>query len=200
MRVAAWRECRQARPTIESDDRYVHPDRGANSSVTKSSVMTQSVTYFGIGVFVAALLGLLVVVHVHYRGRLGSADQFRADIRQVEQQLAGALAERSKLQREIAAIKRDAEKTWTTERIESALFRERINDVADEVARVAHILERPSSLIEPVSGYVALMTGTKRQTEWLAIDSAGGEASVNTGVLADRIRALRTMASRADVN
>lgn len=162
--------------------------------------MTQSVMYFGIGVFVAPLLGLLVVVHFHYRKRLGSAARFRADIRQLEQQLAVALAERSKLQREIAAIKRDAEKTWTTERVESALFRERINDVADEVARITQTLESPGSLIEPVSGYVALVNGTKRQTELLAINSASGEASISTGALADRIRALRTMASRAAAN
>jgi hypothetical protein len=162
--------------------------------------MTQSVMYFEVGVFVAALLGLLVVVHVRYRERLGSADQFRADIRQLEQQLAVALAERSKLQCEIAAIKRDAEKTWTTERIESALFRERINDVADEVARITQTFESSGSLIEPVSGYVALVNGTKRQTEWLAINSTSGKASINTGALADRIRALRTVASRATAN
>jgi chorismate mutase len=162
--------------------------------------MTQSVMYFGIGVFVAALLGLLFVVHVHYRQRLGSADQFRADIRQLEQQLAVALAERSKLQREIAAIKRDAEKTWITERIESALFRERINDAADEVARITQTLESPGYLIEPASNYVALVNGTKRQTEWLAINSTSGKASINTGALTDRIRALRTVASRATAN
>ncbi len=143
---------------------------------------------------------MLVVVHVHNREHLGSVDQFRVDIRQLEQQLAVALAERSKLQREIAAIKRDAEKTWTTERVESALFRERINDVADEVARITQTLESPGSLIEPVSGYLALVNGTKRQTELLAINSASGEASISTGALADRIRALRTMASRAAAN
>jgi chorismate mutase len=108
--------------------------------------MAQSVMYFGIGIFVAALCGLLVVVHVHF-GNASAAS--RADIRMLDQQLAVALAERSKLQREIAAIKRDAEKTWTTERIESALFRERINDVADEVARITQALESSGSLIEP---------------------------------------------------
>ena len=162
--------------------------------------MTQSVMYFGIGIFVAALLGLLVVVHVHYRERLGSADQFRADIRQLEQQLAVALAERSTLQREIAAIKRDAEKTWTSERIESALFRERINDVADEVARITRTLDSLGSLIGPVSGYVAPAIGTKRLTGRPAINSASGEAGTNTGALADRICALRTVASRATAN
>jgi chorismate mutase len=163
--------------------------------------MTEPITYLGIGFFVATLLGLLIGFRDRHRAPcLGSADQFRADICLLEQQLAVALAERSKLQREIAAIKRDAEKTWTTERIESALFRERINDVADEVARITQTLESPGSSIEPVSGYVAFVTGTKRQIASLAINSASGEASINTGALADRIRALRTLGSRATAN
>jgi chorismate mutase len=101
--------------------------------------MTEPVMYFGIGFFVAALLGLLIVLHVHNRAaRLGNANQFHADVRQLEDQLAVALEERRKLQREIAAMKRDAELIWAAERIESALFRERINDVAYEVVRITH--------------------------------------------------------------
>jgi chorismate mutase len=60
----------------------------------------------------------------------GAVAKFRADIRHLEAQLGVALEERSKLQREIAAMKRDAETTWAAERVEIALFRERINDVA----------------------------------------------------------------------
>jgi len=68
--------------------------------------MTESVMFCGIGFVVAALLGLLIVLHVHNRSaRL----EFQADVRQLEEQLTVALGERSKLQREIAAIKRDAE-------------------------------------------------------------------------------------------
>jgi septal ring factor EnvC (AmiA/AmiB activator) len=79
-----------------------------------------------IGSFVAALLGLLIVLYVHNRfARLGSVDQSHADVRQLEQKLAVALEDRSKLQREIAAMKRDVEQTWAAERIESALLRER---------------------------------------------------------------------------
>ena len=162
--------------------------------------MTESVMYFGIGFALATLIGLLVVLPVYHRALRSSVEQSRADVHQLEQQLAVALAERSTLQREIAAIKRDAEKTWTSERIESALFRERINDVADEVARITQALKSPGSLIEPVSGYVAPATGTKRLTGRPAINSASGEAGTNTGALADRICALRTVASRATAN
>ena len=99
--------------------------------------MTEPVMYFGIGFLVATLLGLLIVLRVYHRTlRLGSTDQFHPDVRQLEEQLAIALAERSRLQREIASIKRDAETIWVAERVESALFRERINDVAYEVTRI----------------------------------------------------------------
>ena len=75
--------------------------------------MTEAVMYFGIGFFVAALIGLLIVPHARSRvARLGSVDQFQADVRQLEEQLDIALGERSKLQHEIAAMKRDAELTW----------------------------------------------------------------------------------------
>jgi chorismate mutase len=166
--------------------------------------MTEPVMYFGIGFFVAALLGLLIVLHVHNRAaRLGNANQFHADVRQLEDQLVVALEERRKLQREIAAMKRDAELIWAAERIESALFRERINDVAYEVVRITQAIESPGSSIEPMQAYAALVVGHGRRTQTLDINSASGEASaptINRGALADRIRALRTTASRAAAN
>jgi hypothetical protein len=95
--------------------------------------MTERVMYFEIGFLVATLFGLLIVLRVHHRSlRLGSTDQFHADVRRLEQQVTVALDERSKLQREIALIKSDAETIWAAERIESALFRERTNDIAYE--------------------------------------------------------------------
>ena len=157
--------------------------------------------YFGIGFFVAALLGVSIALRVHNRAaRLGSV---HADVHKLEEQLAIALEERRKLQREIAAMKRDAELSWLAERIESALFRERINDVANEVVRITQALESRGSPNELMSRYAALVTEQERQTQILAINNASGKASeptINTGVLADRIRALRTTASRAAAN
>ena len=100
-------------------------------------------------------------------------------------------------------MKRDAELSWLAERIESALFRERINDVANEVVRITQALESLGSPNELMSRYAALVTEQERQTQILAINNASGKASeptINTGVLADRIRALRTTASRAAAN
>jgi chorismate mutase len=166
--------------------------------------MTEPVMYFGIGFFVATLLGLLVVVRVHHRAlHFGSVDQLHADVRQLEQQLAVALAERSRLQREIAAIKRDAETIWRAERVESALFRERINDVAYEVVRITRSLETPGSSIGPISANAALAIEHGSRTQTLNVNGANGEASATTmhmGALADRIHALRTTASRVAAN
>ena len=166
--------------------------------------MTEAVMYFGIGFFVAALIGLLIVPHARSRvARLGRLDQSRADVRQLEQQLAVALGERSKLQREIALIKREAELTWAAERVENALFRERINDVAYEVVRITQALENLGSSIEPMSAYAALVIGHGSRTQTLNIKSTSGEASATTmhmGALADRIHALRTTASRVATN
>ena len=166
--------------------------------------MAELVMFFGIGFFVAALLGLPIVLYVHNRfARLGSVDQSHADVRQLEQKLAVAHEERSKLQREIAVMKRDVELTWAAERVESALLRERINDVAYEVVRITQALESPGSSIKPISAYATLVIGHGRRTQTSDFNSASGEATaptMHTGALADRIRALRTTASRAAAN
>ncbi len=51
--------------------------------------------------------------------------------------LAPLRDERAKLQRDINAIQQQAESSWATERMENALLRERINDIAAEVAKLA---------------------------------------------------------------
>jgi chromosome segregation ATPase len=134
----------------------------------------------------------------------GAVDKFRADIKQLEAQLAAALDERAKLQREIAAMKRDAETTWAAERVENALLRERINDVAAEVARLTAVLEGPGSAIETMLAE-ALPDPRRVRAPGINGSSSEGDAAVeapqdNKGSLADRIRALQTTASRAASN
>ena len=58
--------------------------------------------------------------------------------------------ERDRLARELGTMKREAEETWASERVENALLRERINDVAAEVARLASALEGPNSPIDAI--------------------------------------------------
>ncbi|MGD0333432.1 MAG: hypothetical protein ABSA90_09270 [Xanthobacteraceae bacterium] len=130
----------------------------------------------------------------------GGADGFRADISQLEAQLAAAIEERAKLQREIITMKRDAETTWAAERVENALLRERINDVAAEVARLTAALEGPSSPIE--SMLAAAVPGLDRGINGGSNESGATIDSPRQGkgTLADRIRALQSGASRVASN
>ena len=139
--------------------------------------------------------------------------KFRSDISQLEAQLAAAIEERSKLQREIATIKHDTESTWASERVENALLRERINDVAAEVARLTATLEGPGSAImsmlavdAPALAQSASPAAAQAQVQPPSeINGGRGTAEVtgiesareNKSTLADRIRALQSTASRA---
>jgi chromosome segregation ATPase len=122
----------------------------------------------------------------HYEATKG----LRSEKLLLEKQLEQAIEERNKLQSEIAAIKRDADSSWASERVENALLRERINDVAAEVARLTVVLEGPSSPIESLlaSPPQAPVNGVDRT------DTSAGEES--KGNLAERMRALQARASR----
>jgi chromosome segregation ATPase len=132
-----------------------------------------------------------------------ASDKFRSDIKQLEAQLAGALEERTKLQRELATMKREAEQTWAAERVENAILRERINDVAAEVARLTATLEGPGSAIVSMlavdapalsQGAQPASTGSNAAN---VNDTNGMETPQdNKTTLADRIRALQSTASR----
>jgi chromosome segregation ATPase len=112
-----------------------------------------------------------------------------------EKELQLAQAERTRLQSEIAAMKREAEATWAAERVENALLRERINDVAAEVAKLTVVLEGPNSPIE------AILAGDAFPHSGVNGNATNGEpapslAPESKGNLAERMRALQTRASR----
>ena len=129
-----------------------------------------------------------------------AADRFRSEISHLEAQLSTAVDERGKLQREVTTLKREAETSWAAERVENALLRERINDVAAEVARLTAVLEGPGSPIEsmlaeaPAMAHQApALNGVRGESAAAAIESP----QRSKGTLADRIRALQSSASRA---
>jgi len=130
----------------------------------------------------------------------GAVDKFRADISQLEAQLAATLEERGKLQRELTIVKRDTESTWAAERVENALLRERINDVAAEVARLTAVLEGPGSPIESMLADAVPVLNQGTGDRAATVNGTSGKASPSPqqgkGTLADRIRALQTSASR----
>jgi len=136
----------------------------------------------------------------------GAVDKHKGEVAQLEAQLAAAIGERGQLQTELANLQREAESSWAAERVENALLRERINDVAAEVARLTAVLEGPGSPIEAMlaSGAPALshapsngtspINGNGTRTE--ASSGKAGAAAEPKSTLADRIRALQSSASR----
>jgi chromosome segregation ATPase len=109
----------------------------------------------------------------------------------LESQLDRAREERAKLQRDVSAMTRDAEAAWAAERVENAVLRERINDVAAEVVRLTSLLEGPNSPIDAILSEEP----TRQQANGVDPASSPGDGEPK-GSLADRIRALQTRASR----
>ena len=125
-----------------------------------------------------------------------ATEAIRAEKSLVEDQLGQMQEERTKLQREIAQMKRDAENTWANERMENAVLREGINDVAAEVARLTSLLEGPQSPIEAILSADAARPAVAPNATNGASPSIAPDAGVSKGTLADRIRALQSRASR----
>jgi chromosome segregation ATPase len=115
-------------------------------------------------------------------------EKLRGEKTELEAQLVTARDERAKLQQQINAIQQQTENSWASERMENALLRERINDIAAEVAKLASTIEGPDSPIEailaaePKPGINAIVNGANPGDQ---------------GTLAQRIRALQAHASRA---
>ena len=116
----------------------------------------------------------------------------------IEKELKQSHEERAKLQREIAAMKRDARETGADERMDNAELRERINDVAAEVARLTATLEGPDSPIDAIlSGDAGRTAATPGRTKGNGAARRPPPRGESKGTLADRIRALQGRASRA---
>ena len=125
-------------------------------------------------------------------GRSPGVEKLRAEKAAAEEQLRIAREERARLQRDMNAIQQQAESSWQTERMENALLRERINDIAAEVAKLAMQLEGPNSAIEAMLG--AEPAAAPRPANDVAASERPAEGG---GTLAERIRALQAHASRA---
>ncbi|MCP1842324.1 chromosome segregation ATPase [Bradyrhizobium sp. USDA 4524] len=129
-------------------------------------------------------------------GKSSALEKLRQEKTQVEEQLRTVSDERGKLQRDINAIQQQAESSWATERMENALLRERINDIAAEVAKLAIQLEGPNSAIEAMLAAEPTVPG-KAAAKPANGASPGSGMPEGGGTLAERIRALQSHASRA---
>jgi chromosome segregation ATPase len=126
-------------------------------------------------------------------GKWPALDKLKTEKTTLEDQLRVTRDERAKLQREVNAIQQQAESNWATERMENALLRERINDIAAEVAKLAMQLEGPHSAID------AILDAEQAAAKPAAKTANGVTAAAPApdGTLAERIRALQAHASRA---
>jgi hypothetical protein len=126
-------------------------------------------------------------------------DGLRSEKLQVEEQLMRSREECAALKQEMQGLKKQVESTWASERMANALLRERINDVAGEVVRVAHALEGLGSPIDTMlAGKVAeLDAAAAANVEAFANNPSKLPAGDDSkGMLAHRIRSLQKRAAR----
>jgi chromosome segregation ATPase len=125
-----------------------------------------------------------------------ATETIRGEKGSLAEQLKRSEEERAKLQRELAAMKQETEGAWATERMENALLRERINDVAAEVARLTATLEGPGSPIASILGSETAHSGQESNGSNGAAVPIAPPIEESKGTLADRIRALQSRASQ----
>jgi len=128
-------------------------------------------------------------------GRTSSANQkLKSENAQLQGELDYTKQDRDRIAAELANLKHEAEQNWANERVENALLRERINDVAAEVARLASALEGPNSSIEAI--LAAEAARDRANTVAPVTVHRGVELQPEAaGSLADRIRALQAQSS-----
>lgn len=134
----------------------------------------------------AEIKGLLEEVAT-LKGEVATAGvRLGAETGKLEALLQAAIEDRRRTQLELAALTHEAEATWKTERVENALLRERINDIAAQVAHMAMAMDK--------SGSIEAILAQSARTE----DSTNGaEETSRPGDLTARIRKLQHAASRA---
>ena len=121
-------------------------------------------------------------------------DNLKADKAQTEEQLRQSREECVRPQCQIEATNKQIESNWASERMANAVLRERINDVASEVVRVAVALEGLTSPIETLAAAKATseraeMMNVNGDEDVFAATPADGEDAKAT--LVHRVRALR---------
>jgi chromosome segregation ATPase len=128
------------------------------------------------------------------RGESEKLEALTKEKAQLEQERNQAREENTRLKREVAALLQGSEASWANERVENALLRERINDIAAEVTRLTLALEGPGSPIEAMLAEDSAGAATAGVN---GSHPANGEAApAPHGDLVERIRALKSRVSR----
>ena len=112
----------------------------------------------------------------------------RAEKTLLESQLKRTEEERAKLTRELETLRREAETAFANERRENEVMRERIAELAAEMARITSLIEGPGNPIEAILA---------ESTRAAAGNGAGGNGATTASgdgkaSLTERIRALQT--------
>jgi chromosome segregation ATPase len=150
----------------------------------------------------AETLGMHREIDEAGRSYTATIEHLKAEKSMLEGALSQLRDDRDRLQREVASLKQEAETAWSNERLDSALLRERINDVAAEVTRLAANLEGAESPIEriineappPAPAPIARHGQNGQSRTTVAAAPANGERPLS---LAERIRALQTRQGRS---
>jgi len=131
---------------------------------------------------------------------LAEMESVQAEKSLLEEQLKQSRQECLKLQFEIESIGKQVETTWASERMANAVLRERINDVATEVVRVAVALEGLGSPIETLVAGKTATAQAQAEAEAAATHKGDNGQSIlppivdggdDKATLVHRIRALR---------
>jgi chromosome segregation ATPase len=130
------------------------------------------------------------------RSYTSTIEHLKAEKSMVEGALAQLRDDRNRLQQEVNALKQEAEMAWSNERVENALLRERINDVAAEVARLAVNLEGSDSPIERIINEAPTPAPRQNGGPTHATGVTGQANGDRPLSLAERIRALQLKSSR----
>ncbi|CAL8979922.1 Chromosome partition protein Smc [Rhodoplanes serenus] len=128
------------------------------------------------------------------REETGAAGDLTSEKARLERELGEARTENARLERELATLRRGAEAGWATERVENALLRERINDVAAEVAKLTLALEGADSPIAAILDHER--TDQERTDQHRPDETRANGDRPGGGELIERIRALQARASR----
>lgn len=121
--------------------------------------------------------------------------QAMAELRQektaLRKDLAKAVAERDRLEKEAASYRGASQSDWESERKENALLRERINDLAAQVTAMTASLEGAGS---PIAAILDAEEASRTARSAKTRASASGDTAPSAASLADRIRALQETA------
>jgi len=134
-------------------------------------------------------------------------ETLKAEKVSLQAELGHSRQECAKLKDDMLSMQKQVETTWATERMANAVLRERINDVASEVVRVAVALEGLNSPIDSlVAGKAASAQAVAVAEEPLSNGSSGEitlpvpleNGDGTSSDLIHRIRALRQRAVRSE--